>query len=106
MIPSSDKINLDHFVHDLQKYKPWLSSKAWDEWENFVANSKQLSELSCNRHEWELPVLVSAAVIASHAHSQHLPEPLSDETARLMEKETAVPTKVQLVRIPQIQSFI
>ena len=81
-------------MRDLQKYKTWLSSTAWEEWEKFVANSRELSELSSDRSHWELPVLVSAAITASRVRIQQLPDPLSEGTVRLMEKETTVPAKV------------
>lgn len=81
-------------MRDLQKYKTWLSSTAWEQWEKFVADSGELSELSSDRSYWELPVLVSAAITAACLHKQQVSETLSDSTTTLMEKETAAPAKV------------
>lgn len=64
VVPSADKIDLEHFVHDLQKYKPWLSAKAREDWESFVSNAKELSEVTSIPCQWELPILVSAAITA------------------------------------------
>lgn len=80
-------------MRDLQKYKPWLSSKACEDWEDFVSNSKELDELCSERMQWELPVLVSAAVTYSLTRKQ-VSEPLSEDTVRLIAREKQVPGKV------------
>ena len=81
-------------MHDLKKYKLWLSARAREDWESFVSNAKEFSEVTSIPCQCELPVLVSTAITASHACKQQHPRPLSDETIKLMEKETTVLKKV------------
>lgn len=90
--PDISKLDLQHFFQDLQKYKPWLSTAAWEAWEDFTATSADLSSPSVYLH-WGLPDLVSAAITAAHARSQDASS-LCTETTRILEKETAVPAKV------------
>ena len=94
VVPSAEKIDLDHLLRDLQKYKPWLSVSAWEAWEQFMSTSSELSQLSVHPAHWMLPTLVSAAITASYARAQLQPESISTETTQLLAKETAVPAKV------------
>ena len=37
--PSTRLLDLDCFIADLQKYKPFLGPQAWESWEEFTENS-------------------------------------------------------------------
>lgn len=89
--PKTDKLDLEHFFRDLQKYKPWLSASAWNAWEDFRANAADLTSIS-KSCPWEMPSLVSAAIIA--AADTHLDQPLAADITALIAKETQVPSKV------------
>jgi len=82
---------LEHFYRDLPKYLPYLSPIACDHWKDF----KSLNPLSITAKDitWELPTLVSAAILSSQSAAQH-DDPISHETMRLLDKEVATPKLV------------
>ena len=92
--PKTDKLDLEHFFRDLQKYKPWLSASAWNAWEDFRANAAELTSTS-KSSPWEMPSLVSAAIIsAADAADAHLNESLAADITALIARETQIPSKV------------
>ena len=92
VVPTADKLDLEHLFRDLPKYKRWVSASAWEEWEKFIETSACL--LKSDAVKWELDSLVSAAVRADYARNQAQKESLSTETLQLLVKETAIPAKV------------
>ena len=95
VIPSSEKIDMEHLLRDLQKYKNWLSAPAWQAWEQFIANSATLNQLGAAPIQWKFPLLVSAALVASQSRIHDQTDPMSVETTALVAKETATPAKVE-----------
>ena len=73
--PSTDKLDLEHLLRDLPKYRPRLSPHSWEEWEEFMANIDDLHlehpDLDVNK--WNLRNLLSAAILT-------LTPPLSSDT--------------------------
>ena len=53
--PNLDKLDLDRFLQDLPKYKPWLSAVAWEAWEEFHITTDELRVSRLN--SWDLPNL-------------------------------------------------
>ena len=94
VVPSSHKIDLEHLLRDLHKYRQWLSAPAWEAWERFMSTTTELDQLSAEPVDWVLPTLVCAAIKASNAQVQPQPESLSAEISHLVAKDTALPTKV------------
>ena len=94
VVPSSQKVDLEHLMRDLHKYRQWLSTPAWEAWERFMSTTTDLDQLSAEPVDWVLPTLVSAAITASHARMQPPPTPLSAEVSQLVAKDTAVPKEV------------
>ena len=92
--PDLSKIDLEHLLRDLPKYKPWLSSVAWEAWEEFRTTTDNLGEVWSS--PWGLPKLVSNAIIAGRARKESTTAPVSDETRAILSKETAVPAKVYI----------
>lgn len=95
--PNLDKLDLDRFLQDLPKYKPWLSAVAWEAWEEFHITTNELRVSRLN--SWDLPKLVSDAIIAAEARKGHVGASVSNETTQILDKESATPTKV-LFQIP------
>lgn len=87
-----DKMDLERLLRDLPKYKPWLSAVAWEAWEEFCTATEQLSA-SC-LDQWELPKLVSDAIVATEARKGRPSATVSHETSQILDKESAAPTKV------------
>ena len=94
VVSSSQKIDLEHLMRDLHKYRQWLSAPAWEAWEGFMSTTAELDQLSAEPVDWVLPTLVSAAITASHTRMQPQLTPLSAEISQLVAKDTTVPTKV------------
>lgn len=94
VVPSSAKIDLEHLLRDLPKYRQWLSVSAWEAWERFMSTTRELDQLSGGTPHWMLPTLVSAAIISAHTRVQPETEPLGDGVTQLVSKETAIPAKV------------
>lgn len=92
VLPDLSKMDLQRLLHDIPKYKPWLSSAAWKDWEAFLANADQLSSESDN--SWNIHKLVSVSIIASAARSACV-EPLSETLQEILAKETTLPPKVR-----------
>ena len=94
MVPSSGKIDLEHLLRDLHKYRQWLSGPAWEAWESFMSKTAELDHLTLDPVPWMLPTLVSAAIISSSTRMVQEPEPLGAEITRLVSKDTNIPAKV------------
>ena len=90
--PNLGKMDLDHFLQDLRKYKPWLSAVAWEAWEEFRTSTDELTVSRLN--SWDLPKLVSDAILAAEARKGHVGASISNETTQILDKESAEPTKV------------
>lgn len=76
---------------DLPKYYPYLSEKACNDWKSFkLANPEKLSEQNI---PWELPSLLTAAIVSSECHNDPK-DSVSADTLRLLEKEVATPKPV------------
>lgn len=89
--PSVDKIDLEHLLRDLPKYKPWLSAQAWEHWEEFIRHTDDLSKTQHCSNAWELPRLISAAITRPTCSDS---VSISSDTLALLAKETDVPAKV------------
>ena len=92
VVPTTDKLDLEHLFRDLPKYKRWVTASAWEEWEKFIESSPSL--LKSDAVKWEIDSLVSAAIRADYARNHAQRESLSPETVQLLAKETAIPAKV------------
>ena len=92
---STAKLDLEHLLRDLPKYQPWLSPTSWEAWEEFIANSDQLSVVNTDIL-WILPVLKTAAVSRVEDSSTQSQQHISDETLQLIGKETQIPNKVHM----------
>lgn len=80
-------MDLDHLLRDLPKYKQWLSTESWDQWEEFIANKSKLSELVDLL--WKLPRLIESAEESEEARKRQ-PTPWVDtKTAEMFHKESA-----------------
>lgn len=86
--PSRAKIDLEHLLQDLPKYKPWLSTHSWAEWEDCMGTT---DKLLLSFTSGELQKLQSAARITP----TQPPVSLDSETVALLTKETATPPKVK-----------
>lgn len=98
-------MDLERLLQDLPKYKPWLSAIVWEAWEEFCTTTEKLSVSSLN--PWELPKLVSDAVIATEVRKRHLGAFVSNEISQILDKESAIPTKVLLQnpRVHDVQPY-
>lgn len=59
MKPCLDKLDLEHLLRDLPKYKQWLKAVSWSDWEEFMANTSELSK--CADLQWKLRRLIESA---------------------------------------------
>ena len=85
--PNSDKLDLPRFYQDLPKYYHYLSSSSREHWQQFQSDHK---EAICNNDvSWEMPRLVSAAILSSTIRRPD--NEIGRATLQLLEKETAVP---------------
>lgn len=82
---------MDRILRDLPKYKPWISASSWESWENFIATTSKLDAVE--EIAWELPILVQNACAAELSRNK-TPASLSEETARILDKELATPRMV------------
>ena len=97
-------MDLERLLRDLPKYKPWLSAVAWEAWEEFCTATEQLS-VSC-LDQWELPKLVSDAIVATEARKGRPSATVSHETSQILDKESAAPTKVFFMRTnPKVHAY-
>jgi len=86
---------MERFYQDLPKYMPFLSEIACNDWENFkLANPTTLAE--SNSLNWELPSLYRAAILSSQSQV-NVDYQISTETQVLLEKETAVPKRLNTI---------
>ena len=85
-------VDFKHLLRDLPKYKPWLSAIAWKAWEEFHTTTDKLSEVCL--YPWELPKLVSDAIIAGRARKESTGASVSSEARAVLDKETATSAKV------------
>ena len=68
MVPRCiDKLDIEHLLRDLSKYKPWVSPQAWSVWEEFSQTVPKLMEQP--PLSWPLPGLLSHAIKASHVRA-------------------------------------
>jgi len=68
-VANCDKLDLECFYQDLPKYLPYLSAIACDHWENFKSMNPVI--LAAGNLTWELPTLVSAAILSSRTEVEH-----------------------------------
>ena len=94
VVANSDKSDLERFYIDLPKYFPYLSEGACDDWKSFKESNPV--KLATEDITWELPSLLSAAILSSQSHS-NLRNPISSETLKLLEKEVAPPKPVSIL---------
>ena len=97
VLPSSHKIDLEHLLRNLPKYKPLISVPAWEAWEIFVSKTAELDLVTQNPGPWALPIILSAAIV-SHSSISQL-EPLGAEITKIASKESACPAKVCYIKI-------
>jgi len=62
--PYLQTLDLDQFFRDMPKYKPWLSSTAWEQWESFQQKKEELLLENPKEQIWNIPRLISAAIVA------------------------------------------
>ena len=43
--PTSSKLDPEHLLRDLPKYKPWISAQSWEKWDTFIHQIDQLDTL-------------------------------------------------------------
>ena len=60
----TDKLDLDHLLRDLPRYKPWVSPQAWLAWEEFMRFKSSLTEQAVI--PWPLPALLSSAIRSAY----------------------------------------
>lgn len=96
VVANCDKLDLERFYSDLPKYFPYLSPTACDYWKNF--KSVNPSVLALGNITWELPTLVSAAILSSQSEAEQN-HAISDETLRLLDKEVTAPKPVSSLAI-------
>ena len=89
----ADKLDLDHLLRDLPKYKPWVSPQAWSAWEEFMRSKSGLTEQEII--PGPLPALLSNAIRSAHQRAIAATPAISCETASLISKETVQPAKVK-----------
>jgi len=79
----------------MPKYKPWLSSTAWEQWESFQQKKEELLLENPKEQIWNIPRLISAAIVAAECRKRTaVGVTLSAETAALLEKQTTKPPQV------------
>lgn len=88
--PSTAKLDLERFLRDLPKYKPWVSAESWEWWEEFVDKREDLDMVK--PLPWVLPKLYASAETRPKVSSGTIPT----STAEMLEKETAQHKKVSL----------
>ena len=94
VVANSAKIDLEHLYIDLPKYFPYLSEEACIEWNSFKANNPE--KLATEDVSWEMPSLLSAAIV-SRCHTSTEPKnPISSATLKLLDKEVATPRPVSI----------
>ena len=87
VVPSTSKLDLERFVRDLPKYKPWINAKSWESWEEFIANKETFTEVKLL--PWKFSQLLFNAEAAEKIRKQQPSRTLTHETATILEKETA-----------------
>ena len=85
-------MDLGRFYQDLPKYYQYLSPAAREDWEHFQSDNPETLQAKTDL-KWEVPDLVSAAILSSEAPVDPANE-ISNETLCLLQKETAVPKPV------------
>ena len=90
--PNSDKLDLELFYQDLPKYYPYLSPTSRQHWELFQSENPEAVQAKTDIR-WEMPNLVSAAILSSEPQIEPMDE-ISSETLGLLHIETAVPKLV------------
>ena len=87
-------MDLVRFYQDLPKYYQYLSPASHEHWEQF--QSENADSIHNKRDlNWEMPVLVSAAILSSK--TPRTVDEISSETMRILAKETAVPKPVCVI---------
>ena len=87
VVPSAAKLDLERLLRDLPKYKQWINARSWESWEEFIANTEKLTEI--NPLPWKFLQLKANAEAAERVRKQQPPCTLTQETASIIEKETA-----------------
>lgn len=91
---NSDKLDLERFYIDLPKYFPYLSEKARNDWENFKASNPE--KLSTQSISWNLPSVLSAAILSTTPCHTDPQNSINPDTLRLLQKEVATPKPVSV----------
>ena len=92
--PCGDKLDPEHLIRDLPKYKPYISASSWQHWEEFLSNLDNIEEVR-PQLSWPLTQLYSASIIAStRRKNQEPPADVTPATMTILDKETAPPPPV------------
>ena len=90
--PNSVKLDLERFYQDLPKYYQYLSPESQQHWELFHSENPESLQAKTDLR-WEMPNLVSAAILRSETPTEPMDE-ISSETLCLLQKETTAPRQV------------